>query len=205
VALVDKHPLLWRGRRLARHIPALGTGHTCLDAILPGHGWPLGAVTELVHGTAGCGELSLLLPVLARLSQQNRWIAMVDPPWMPCPSTLYDRGLALEKLLLITTKSRGESLWACEQVVRGMPGGALLAWPNDLSFADLRRLQLVASSTQQTLFLFSSPAAASTSSPAALRLQLTPDESDLRIKVLKCRGQQPTSDVRIRQSALRGF
>ena len=81
--------------------------------VLPGSGWPMGAVTELVNQTAGCGELSLLLPVLARLSQENDWITMIDPPWIPYPPALHGHGLALEKLLLIRTQNRGESLWAC--------------------------------------------------------------------------------------------
>ena len=199
------HPLLWRGGQLARDTHALGTGYDCLDSVLPGHGWPLGAVTELIHAVAGCGELSLVLPALARLSQQDHWITMVDPPWIPCPSFLHGRGLMLDKLLLITTKSRRESLWTCEQVVRGMPGGALLAWPDELSFAELRRLQIAANDTQQTIFLFRNETAGSTPSPAALRLQLIPDEVDLRISVLKCRGQRPLSDIHIRQSQLRGF
>lgn len=204
-ASLANHPLLWRGGQLARDTRTLGTGYDCLDTALPGHGWPLGAVTEFVHAVAGCGELSLVLPALACLSQQDHWVTMVDPPWIPCPSALHGHGLVLDNLLLITTKNRRESLWACEQIVRGMPGGALLAWPDELSFAELRRLQIAASDTQQTVFLFRNETAASTPSPAALRLQLTPDEADLRISVLKCRGQRPLSDIRIRQSELRGF
>ncbi len=196
------NPLLWRGNQVSHRIPTLSTGHTLLDEALPGTGWPLGAVTELVNDTAGCGELSLLLPVLAQLSQENHWISMIDPPWIPYPPALHGRGLVLEKLLLIRTQNRAESLWACEQVVRGIPGGALLAWPDDLSFSELRRLQLAAERTQKTVFLFQDRKAASTSSPAALRLQLTADDGDLQIRVLKCRGQRPASSIRIRRSQL---
>ncbi len=199
------HPLLWRGRQLAHRIRTLGTGYEHLDAVLPGNGWPQGAVTEIVHGTAGCGELSLLMPALAGLSQQDRWVTMVDPPWIPCPSALHGRGMVLDKLLLVRTQNRRESLWACEQVVCGLAGGALLAWPDSLSFAELRRLQIAANSTQQTIFLFRDEAAADTPSPAALRLQLTADNTDLQINILKCRGQRPVSDIRINQPRLRGF
>lgn len=199
---LDAHPLLWRGKQIAHHVHTLGSGHENLDKALPGNGWPVGAVTELIHTTAGCGELSLLLPVLARLSQEGRWVTMVDPPWIPCPSALHGRGLTLEKLLVVQTQSRGESLWACEQVIRGIPGGALLAWPGDLSFSELRRLQMAAGSTHKTVFLFRGRNALASSSPAALRLQLTADDGDLRIKILKCRGQRPLSDIRIRRQQL---
>jgi hypothetical protein len=196
------HPLLWRGKQVSHRVHTLSSGHDALDEVLPGGGWPVGAVTELVNDTAGCGELSLLLPVLARLSREGHWIAMVDPPWIPYPSALHGRGLALEKLLLIRTHNRSESLWACEQVVRGMSGGAMLAWPDDVSFSELRRLQLAAKSTQKTVFLFRDRKAANASSPAALRLQLTPDDGDLQVRVLKCRGQRPASALRIRRPQL---
>ena len=194
--------MLWRGKQLSHHVHTLSTGHGALDEALPGNGWPTGAVTELVNDTAGCGELSLLLPVLALLSQENHWIVMVDPPWIPCPSALHGRGLAVEKLLLIRTQNKKESLWACEQVVRGMSGGVMLAWPDSLSFGELRRLQLAAKSSQKTVFLFRDQKAANTSSPAVLRLQLTPDDGDLQIRVLKCRGQRPTTAIRIRRPQL---
>jgi len=199
---IDIHPLLWRGTQVSHQIDTRGTGHTALDKVLPGNGWPTGAVTELINDTAGCGELSLLLPILARLSRKGHWITMIDPPWIPCPSALHSRGLALEKLLLVRTQNRSESLWACEQVVRGISGGALLAWPDTLTFGELRRLQLAAKSTRKTVFLFRHQNTASTSSPALLRLQLTPDDGDLRIRILKCRGQRPTSGIRIRRSQL---
>jgi cell division inhibitor SulA/protein ImuA len=202
ISSLTAHPLLWRGKQVSHHIATLGTGYAALDKALPGHGWPRGAITELVTDTLACGELSLLLPALARLSQAKQWISMIDPPWIPYPSALHGRGLALEKLLLVHTKERAESLWACEQVVRGMTGGAMLAWPDGLSFSEVRRLQLAAERTQKTVFLFHDAKAANASSPAALRLQLTADDGDLQIRVLKCRGQRPASNIRIRRSQL---
>ncbi len=202
IATLTRHPLLWRGKQAAHRIATLASGHAALDAALPGHGWPLGAVTELIHATTGCGELSLLLPALAQLSQAKKrqgkhQVVMVDPPWIPYPPALHNRGLALDNLLVIRTQNRKESLWACEQVLRGMPGGAMLAWPEHLSFSELRRLQLAAESGQKAVFLFRDSNAANASSPAALRLQLTADDGDLQIRVLKCRGQRPTAAIRI--------
>jgi hypothetical protein len=196
------HPLLWRGKQVEHRIPTLSTGHAVLDAALPGRGWPLGAVTELVNETTGCGELSLLLPALARMSRENQWISMIDPPWIPYPPALHGHGMALEKLLLIRTQNRGESLWACDQVIRGLSGGAVLTWPKALSFGELRRLQLAAERSQKAVFIFRDRQAANASSPAALRLQLTADGDDLQISVLKCRGQRPAASIRIRRPQL---
>ncbi len=202
VSSLIEHPQLWRGNQVSHQVQALNSGHPALDDVLPGNGWPIGAVTELINDTAGCGELSLLLPVLARLSQKNHRIVMVDPPWIPYPAALHGRGLVLEKLLLVRTQNRSESLWACEQVVRGIAGGAMLAWPDAISFSELRRLQLAAESTRKIVFLFRDGKAINASSPAALRLRLTPDEGDLQIRVLKCRGRRPASVIRIRRPQL---
>src|SRR4051812_39379662 len=46
---------------------AQSTGFADFDALLPGGGWPVGAITELMPETYGIGELSLLLPALAKL------------------------------------------------------------------------------------------------------------------------------------------
>jgi len=202
IATLTRHPLLWRGKQAAHRIATLASGHADLDAALPGHGWPLGAVTELIHAITGCGELSLLLPALAQLSQarkrQNRHqVIMIDPPWIPYPPALHRRGLALNSLLVIRTQNRKESLWACEQVLRGMPGGAMLAWPEHLSFSELRRLQLAAEIGQNAAFLFRNNNAANASSPAVLRLQLSADDGGLQVRVLKCRGQRPIAAIRI--------
>jgi hypothetical protein len=202
ISTLTRHPLLWRGKQASHQVQTQASGHAALDAALPGHGWPLAAVTELIHTVAGHGELSLLLPALAVLSEGSQRVIMIDPPWIPYPPALYKRGLALENLLLVRTKNRHESLWACEQVLRGIPGGAMLAWPDELSFSESRRLQLAAESGQKTAFLFRKANAANTSSPAALRLQLTPDDGDLQIRVLKCRGQRPAASIRIRQPHL---
>ena len=199
---LTQHPLLWKGNQLEHRLATLTSGHAALDAVLPGHGWPKGAVTELLHSASGHGELSLVLPALASLSQQQYRIALIDPPWIPYPPALYARGIALDRVLLVRTQSREESLWACEQVLRGIPGGALLAWPDKISFTELRRLQLAADSSHKTVFLFRGSQALNESSPASLRLRLDADEGDLLINILKCRGQRATGQIRIHRSQL---
>jgi protein ImuA len=50
----------------------LASGHAALDAQLPGGGWPVGALTELLLPHPGVGELRLLAPALAALQRQQR-------------------------------------------------------------------------------------------------------------------------------------
>ena len=153
-ALLADTPRLWRGRESDRNQRTIHTGHARLDTRLPGNGWPVGAVTELITNQPGLGEFSLLFPALSEISRNGQWLILIDPPWIPYPATLHGRGLALERLLLVRTTSTKESLWACEQALHGSQGGAVLAWPQQADFARLRRLQLAAEANAKLAFLF---------------------------------------------------
>ena len=190
-------PHLWRGREPNRHQRTLATGHARLDAYLPGGGWPVGAVTELITNQPGLGEFSLLFPALAEISHNGQWLILVDPPWVPYPAALQGHGLALERLLLVRTDNARESLWACEQALHGIQGGAVLAWPEQASFARLRRLQLAAEAKAKLAFLFRPEQALTSASPCALRLHLQGaaqgdawgNARGTRIDLIKCRGK----------------
>ncbi|MBT8046943.1 MAG: translesion DNA synthesis-associated protein ImuA [Xanthomonadales bacterium] len=199
--LLDSTPLLWKGRQPGYGQRALASGHSKLDAQLPGRGWPLGAMTELICRNPGLGEFRLLFRVLADIGEQGQWVILVDPPWIPYPATLQGHGLLLERLLLVRTRGGRESLWACEQALRNGRGGAVLAWPEQASFTRLRRLQVAAESSAKLAFLFRPEAAGRESSPAALRLQLEPDDRrGTLVRILKCRGNRPSEPIRIPQS-----
>lgn len=193
----DSMPDVWRGRRARRDVPALSTGHAKLDRRLPGLGWPLGAVTELFAEPPGAGEFSLLLPALASMSSRGQWVVLVDPPWIPYPPAMRGHGVALEHVLLVRTRTAEESLWACEQALRGVRGGAVLAWQPDPGFTRLRRLQLAAKAGHKIAFVFRPLNAAIAPSPAMLRLQVTADQAGSRIRILKCRGRQPSRSLLI--------
>ena len=107
---------VWRGRR---HAPSrsglLSTGFPLLDAELPGGGWPRGALIEIMPRTTGIGELSLLLPTLARLVDDRRWLAWIDPPYIPYAPALAAAGIELSRVLCVKSREPGEGLWALEQ------------------------------------------------------------------------------------------
>jgi hypothetical protein len=198
--LLESTSQLWRGRQGSCGQRTLSTGHAKLDACLPGKGWPLGAMTELISGNPGLGEFRLLFPALANTGEQGQWVILVDPPWIPYPASLQGHGLLLERLLVVRTRGGKESLWACEQALRNGRGGAVLAWPEQISFARLRRLQIAAENSAKLALLFRPESALMESSPAALRIQLEPgNHYDTRINILKCRGSRPPEPVWISQ------
>ena len=194
--LLDASPELWRGRRPNQGQSTVPTQHARLDACLPGGGWPLGAVSEVISCTPGLGEMSLLLPALAALAGQGQWVVLIDPPWIPYPAALHGHSLPLERLLLVRSGGGKASLWACEQALRCGRGGAVLAWPEQVAFARLRRLQLAAREHAKLAFLLRPQQALNEPSPAALRLYMEPAaHHGAHLHVIKCRGARPADPV----------
>ena len=96
-------PGLWRGDALARvELESLATGYAALDAQLPGGGWPLGALTEILSSQTGIGELRLFFPALARLTRADNAspIILLQPPYQPYAPAFAGAGIAPEQVLV---------------------------------------------------------------------------------------------------------
>ena len=187
-SIVD-HPAIWRGSDLARvAVPSLPTGFSELDAELPGGGWPMGALAEILPAHEGIGELRLFGPALASLSAAGKRLAWIAPPHRPYAPALDAAGIALARLVIVTTRTAQETLWAIEQALASRACGAVLAWPAAARYAELRRLQLAAEGGRALAVLFRSQKAISEPSPAALRIALGTADGGLAVRILKRRG-----------------
>lgn len=169
----------------------LSTGFADLDRAIPGQGWPAASLTEILVEQEGVGELSLLMPALAMLSKEHRWIAWIAPPHIPYGPALAAHGIDISRVLLVHARPGRDSWWALEQALSSGTCSAVLAWPgNDaLDGRKLRRLQLAAESGKTSGFLFRSGASLREPSTAALRVGLESTSEGLRVRVLKCRGR----------------
>ena len=213
VDVASVHAGLWRASQLGHGATrALSSGFARLDAELPGGGWPLGMLTELIAREAGIGELRLMVPLLRQLTRERRVVILLAPPHIPYAPALASFGVDLEHLLIVQAPNAADRLWAVEQTLRSGSFGALLAWlPQEKTRPEhLRRLQLAAQSAQGPVLLFRSLAAQFESSPSALRLLLLPrPEQRLSVQILKRRGPvlaspmllelpQPVAAIRLR-------
>src|SRR6187431_2574698 len=77
------------------------TGFAQLDAVLPHGGWQSGTIVELMPEETGIGELRLLMPALAQMTQKDRHIALISPPYIPFAPALAHHGVRLDRLLII--------------------------------------------------------------------------------------------------------
>ena len=169
--------------------PAIeATGFVELDNALPNGGWQSGTIVELMPTEIGIGELRLLMPALARITQSERHVALVSPPYIPFAPALNNHGIRLERLLIIRAEKNLDTLWAIEQTLRCKSFAAVVGWPESLRDRDVRRLQLAAETGRSTGFVYRSPVALREASPAAMRLRLQADPQGLLIDILKSRG-----------------
>jgi len=184
-----QHPGIWLGDRNARvALDSIPTGFPLLDAQLPGGGWPMGALTEILSSQAGVGELRLGLPALARLSTEDRWLAWIAPPYVPYAPALAANGINLSRVLVVRPASSRDAFWAAEQALRAGCCGAVLFWPQDADERKLRRLQLSAEAGGACGLIYRPARMATAASPAALRLSIEPEKNRLHIRILKRRG-----------------
>jgi hypothetical protein len=204
-ATLDRLARLCQGGDWRRSpLPGTSSGFAQLDASLPGGGWPTGAIAELMPAAMGIGELSLLLPALSRLARAGRYIAWIAPPYLPYAPALVQRGLPLERVLIIRSRALQESLWATEQTLLCPAIGAVLSWPAQISGKNVRRLQLAAETGGSLGILYRPAAAAHEPSPAALRLRLEATADGLAVAILKCRGGRAGLRLQLPQAALPG-
>ena len=204
--LLRSSPFLWRGRELqASEIQSIPSGYAELDRLLPGQGWPRGAVIEILLESIGIGELRLMLPAIRRLIAEQRLIVMIDTPYQPYAPALVAWGLDLKAFYLIQPERPEDGWWAAEKALLNPACGMVLLWSgglrgqqrNGLKEPMIRRLQVAAQSSQAILLLYriGSQNPNPPSSWAALRMRLAGQDGVLRIELLKARGSLEQSQL----------
>ena len=185
---------LWQAGELAAlRAPTAPTGWPALDAELPGGGWPLAGLSELLLAAPASGELSLLAPWLRALAgrelgaQQLLWVA---PPADPCVAALQALALPLDRLVCVRPASLADAAWAAEQALRAGSCAAVLWWTvGPTATPTLRRLHLAGQAGATPLVALRPAASRGSSSPAPLRLACLPCAGRrLAVEVFKRRG-----------------
>lgn len=184
----------WRAGELAGiATPTASSGWPALDAELPGGGWPLAGLSELLLEAAAGGELALLQPWLRALVRRelgSRELLWVAPPGVPCVAALQAMGLPPERLVCVQPAFPADAAWAVEQALRAGSCAAVLWWAAGPTTATaLRRLHLAAQAGTTPLMALRPAAARGLSSPAPLRLACMPQAGrQLAVDVFKRRG-----------------
>lgn len=210
---------IWRGAdwHASQRSSTWPTGYAALDAELPGGGWPVHGLTEVLQPAHCHAEWALLLPALSAQAglaaegsgRREQKIVLVQPPYLPFAPSLQAAGIAAQQLCCVYKPPAlpvHELAWACEQALHCQDVLAVLAWLPSLPASSLRRLHWAAVSQGRPLWLWQGLNVQGHSTPAALRLRLdkVPQSSQesalhaLQIQILKRRG--PVLDLPIQLS-----
>ena len=192
--MLGSNPAIWRGGECAPETAALPSGFAALDAALPGRGWPGAALTEIALDHEGIGDIRLVLPALVALQRDlartGRDVVWIAPPYQPYAPALAAAGLDLSRLFIVRCASPQEALWAYEQALRAPECGAAFAWLGTADQRPLRRLAVAAREGRTFGVLWRRPGQHAQAVSAALRLQLSPRQGLLAVRILKRRGSE---------------
>jgi hypothetical protein len=182
------------GHRLSSR-PVWSTGRSALDARLPGGGWPTASLVEVLLGAPGLGEVQLFLPALVQCQREadgeSPWVVWISPPHEPFAPALSQQGIELGRLLIVRPATATEALWAAEQALSSGVCAAVLLWLKGTDDRWLRRLKLAAEAGGALGVLFRPERHRFESSPAALRLLLTPGDEEPHLDLIKVQGGRP--------------
>jgi len=204
--LLREQPLLWKASEQhveyqAAELTGLDTGFTELNQLLRSGGWPRSSLIEIQVDEWGQGELQILLPMMAALSQQKKQLAWIAPPYTPYAPALHAAGVDLDYLLIIEQSDAADIAWAAEKCLRHA-AAALVIFCLPLADArHIRRLQVAADTGGNIGVLLHCGPVRQT--PVPLRLKTHYVEQGLCVEVLKSRfGREQGKQLILKQAML---
>jgi protein ImuA len=206
--LQDIHAGVWHAHALAETAsPVLATGDAALDAQLPGGGWPLGAMTEILQPQGVHSEWRLVASALGRSGHGP--VVLVGAPHAPFAPALQSQGLRAQRLLRVDVQDAAAGLWASEQALRCAQVDAVLAWLPRARSDQLRRLHMAAAAFHKLLFVMRPEQVRHDASPAALRVWVAPGadgavrSTGLQVEIVKRKGPPLEQTLQLRARAAR--
>src|SRR5687768_7637760 len=134
---------IWRGDALGFSAdPVVPSGFSELDRELPGGGWPVRNLTELLLPAGGVGEIRLLSQALGQITRSGKNILLVAPPHVPYMHAWESLGIDSRRVMIIRAYKPGERLWALEQAIRSTAFGVVIGWLPEVGQQMTRRLQI---------------------------------------------------------------
>lgn len=165
----------------------VSSGFPQADAILGG-GFPKGEMTEVLCADPGRGELRLLFPAL-RAARHACWILRSAPDFEPFAPALEAAGINAAEQLFAVPATPEEAFWCAEHAASSGGADLIIAWLPPLSprqdYLAMQRVRTAAHAAGATVFAFRPYVMSGASSPAALRVQLSPAGGSLTMRAAR--------------------
>ena len=113
----------------------------------------LSPITEIIMRGEAWSNLQLLLPLLAQLSHDQRWLAWVAPPKLLPKAQLQAAGFDLNKIILLQPDAQHDTMSLAKQALKSGTCHAVISWFGSLADDQLNDLALAAEAGNSQAFL----------------------------------------------------
>jgi protein ImuA len=131
--------------------------------------------------------VGLLLPALAPLSWEGRWVAWIGEG-RPARDELDGYGFDSSRVLTARPRPGGDPLKLAERALAAGNCGAILVWLERLERFAVSRLHQAARGGDTAVFLFCPPGAMAQPLAGELRIYVSTHSRRLAVEILACRG-----------------
>jgi len=153
-----------------------------LDELIPAHIWAHGGIIEVISKRHDIEQLQLILPALARLSLDGRWLAWVGSPFRCTSESLQQLATDPYRLLQVYPGKQSNHLSILGKALSTGRCSAVMAWAKQHNKHELQQLKKAARKGNAIGVLLSQGDNPHTShSQADLTMQLQHTNSGLKI------------------------
>ncbi|MEL0029060.1 MAG: hypothetical protein VW625_10490 [Perlucidibaca sp.] len=131
-------------------VPGFPIGVAEIDSQLPGAALARGGFHELLGDQ---GAITIFLAALLGRHKAIQHVLWVTPSPDIYPGGLAQLGLSPRRVTIAWTRQTDNRLWAMEEALKDLPGGAVVAEVEQADLTESRRLQLAAESSGSIGFL----------------------------------------------------
>tara|TARA_B110000285_G_scaffold235287_1_gene316083 strand:- start:98 stop:556 length:459 start_codon:yes stop_codon:yes gene_type:complete len=113
----------------------------------------LSSITEIIMRGEAWNNVQTLLPLLAQLSHDQRWLAWVAPPKLLPKAQLRAAGFDLDKIILLKPDAQHDTMSLAQQALKSGTCHAVISWFGTLADDQLNDLAQAAELGNSRAFL----------------------------------------------------
>ncbi|KZZ14517.1 hypothetical protein A3750_01935 [Oleiphilus sp. HI0079] len=98
-------------------------------------------VTEIIIAKAKSDSVQMLLPMLTRLNQEQRWLALIDPPTELLQRWKDERQAGLDEIMILRSTDHSAAADLCEKALAMGTCHAAILWSQGISNEAFERLE----------------------------------------------------------------
>lgn len=98
-------------------------------------------VTEIIIAKAKSDSVQMLLPMLTRLNQEQRWLALIDPPTELLQRWKDEHQAGIDEIMVLRSNEHSSATELCEKALSTGTCHAAILWSQGISNETFERLE----------------------------------------------------------------